>query len=95
LNSVGKIKKPNQITVGFAAETEDSMADILAAGAAKVEKKNLDLIYVNDVSNGQIFGSNDTSGYILDRSGEITEIPNISKDTLSDILLDQILVKLG
>ena len=95
LNSVGKIKKPNQITVGFAAETEDSMADILAAGAAKVEKKNLDLIYVNDVSNGQIFGSDDTSGYILDRSGEITEIPNISKDTLSDILLDQILVKLG
>lgn len=95
LNSVGKIKKPNQITVGFAAETKDSMADILAAGAAKVEKKNLDLIYVNDVSNGQIFGSDDTSGYILDRSGEITEIPNISKDTLSDILLDQILVKLG
>lgn len=95
LNSVGKIKKPNQITVGFAAETEDSMADILAAGAAKVKKKNLDLIYVNDVSNGQIFGSDDTSGYILDRSGEITEIPNISKDTLSDILLDQILVKLG
>ena len=95
LNSVGKIKKPNQVTVGFAAETEDSMADILAAGAAKVEKKNLDLIYVNDVSNGQIFGSDDTSGYILDRSGEITEIPNISKDTLSDILLDQILVKLG
>lgn len=95
LNSVGKIKKPNQITVGFAAETEDSMADILAAGAAKVEKKNLDLIYVNDVSNGQIFGSDDTSGYIVDRSGEITEIPNISKDTLSDILLDQILVKLG
>lgn len=94
LNSVGKIKKPNQITVGFAAETEDSMADILAAGAAKVEKKNLDLIYVNDVSNGQIFGSDDTSGYIVDRSGEITEIPNISKDTLSDILLDQILVKL-
>lgn len=95
LNSLGKIKQPNQITVGFAAETVSSMADIVAAGAAKVEKKNLDLIYVNDVSNGQIFGSDQTSGYILDRNGEITEIPSISKDTLSDILLDQILVKLG
>ena len=95
LNSLGKIKQPNQITVGFAAETESSMAEIVAAGASKVEKKNLDLIYVNDVSNGQIFGSDQTSGFILDRNGEITEIPSISKDTLSDILLDQILVKLG
>lgn len=95
LNSLGKIKQPNQITVGFAAETESSMAEIVAAGALKVEKKNLDLIYVNDVSNGQIFGSDQTAGFILDRNGEITEIPSISKDTLSDILLDQILVKLG
>jgi phosphopantothenoylcysteine decarboxylase/phosphopantothenate--cysteine ligase len=95
LNSLGKIKKPNQVTVGFAAETESIKAAIIAAGSAKVEKKNLDLIYVNDVSNGQIFGSDQTSGFILDRSGEVTEIPVISKDTLSDILLDQILVKLG
>ena len=95
LNSLGKMKKPNQVTVGFAAETESAKAMIIAAGNAKVAKKNLDLIYVNDVSNGQVFGSDQTSGFILDRSGEVTEIPVISKDTLSDILLDQILVKLG
>lgn len=95
LSSLGKMKQPNQVTVGFAAETESAKAAFIAAGSAKVEKKNLDLIYVNDVSNGQIFGSDQTSGFILDRSGEVTEIPVISKDTLSDILLDQILVKLG
>ena len=95
LNSLGKMKKPNQVTVGFAAETESAKTMIIAAGNAKVAKKNLDLIYVNDVSNGQVFGSDQTSGFILDRSGEVTEIPVISKDTLSDILLDQILVKLG
>ena len=95
LSSLGKMKKANQVTVGFAAETESAKAAFIAAGSAKVEKKNLDLIYVNDVSNGQIFGSDQTSGFILDRSGEVTEIPVISKDTLSDILLDQILVKLG
>ncbi len=95
LNSLGKMKKPNQVTVGFAAETESAKAMIIAAGNAKVAKKNLDLIYVNDVSNGQVFGSDQTSGFILDKSGEVTEIPVISKDTLSDILLDQILVKLG
>jgi len=95
LNSIGQIKKSNQITVGFAAETESSDKQMIAAASAKIDKKNLDLIYVNDVSNGQIFGSDETSGYILDSSGDVIEIPLISKDTLSDILLDQILVKLG
>jgi phosphopantothenoylcysteine decarboxylase/phosphopantothenate--cysteine ligase len=95
LNSIGQIKKSNQVTVGFAAETESSDKQMIVAARSKIDKKNLDLIYVNDVSNGQIFGSDETSGYILDRSGDVTEIPLISKDTLSDILLDQILVKLG
>jgi phosphopantothenoylcysteine decarboxylase/phosphopantothenate--cysteine ligase len=95
LNSIGQIKKSNQVTVGFAAETESSKVQLIAAASAKIDKKNLDLIYVNDVSKGQIFGADQTSGYLLDRSGDVIEIPLISKDTLSDILLDQILVKLG
>jgi phosphopantothenoylcysteine decarboxylase/phosphopantothenate--cysteine ligase len=95
LNSIGKIKKSNQVTVGFAAETEVSDQQMIDAASSKIIKKNLDLIYVNNVSNGQIFGSDETTGYILDRSGDVTAIPLISKDTLSDILLDQILVKLG
>ena len=95
LYSIGQIKSSHQVTIGFAAETASSKSEIIAAGNAKIEKKNLDLIYVNDVSNGQIFGSDQTSGFIIDRTGDITDIPVISKDTLSDILLDQILVKLG
>ena len=95
LNSLGQIKRANQVTVGFAAETESAKAKIIVAGSAKVKKKNLDFIYVNDVTNGQIFGSDQTTGLILDKSGEVIEIPVISKDTLSDILLDQILIKLG
>ena len=95
LNSLGQIKRANQVTVGFAAETESAKAKIIAAGSSKVKKKNLDFIYVNDVTDGQIFGSDKTTGLILDQSGEVIEIPIISKDTLSDILLDQILIKLG
>ena len=95
LNSIGQIKKSNQVTVGFAAETETSKVQLIAAASAKIDKKNLDLIYVNDVSKGQIFGADQTSGYLLNRSGDVIEIPLISKDTLSDILLDQILIKLG
>ena len=95
LNSIGKMKKSTQITVGFAAETLSSEAELKAAGNKKLTSKNLDLIYVNDVSNGAVFGSDETSGLIMDASGEITQVPAISKDTLSDILLDKILVKLG
>ena len=95
LGSVGKMKKPSQITVGFAAETISAKDGHVAAGSKKLDQKNLDLIYVNDVSHGQIFGSDETTGLIMDKSGEITEVPLISKDTLADILLDKIMVKLG
>ena len=95
LGSVGKMKKPSQITVGFAAETISAKDGHVAAGSKKLDQKNLDLIYVNDVSQGQIFGSDETTGLIMDKSGEITEVPLISKDTLADILLDKIMVKLG
>jgi phosphopantothenoylcysteine decarboxylase/phosphopantothenate--cysteine ligase len=95
LDSVGKIKKANQVTVGFAAETEVNSSEIVDAGKQKMVRKNLDLIYVNDVTNGQIFGSDETTGVLIDNLGTITQIPVISKDTLSDILLDQLLVKLG
>ena len=95
LGSIGKMKKASQITVGFAAETISVKDGHLAAGTKKLDQKNLDLIYVNDVSHGQIFGSDETTGLIMDKSGEITEVPLISKDTLADILLDKIMVKLG
>ena len=95
LNSIGKMKKSTQITVGFAAETLLSEDELKVAGNNKLTAKNLDLIYVNDVSNGAVFGSDETSGLIMDVTGEITQVPAISKDTLSDILLDKILVKLG
>jgi phosphopantothenoylcysteine decarboxylase/phosphopantothenate--cysteine ligase len=95
LNSVGKMKKANQVTVGFAAETEVNSSEIVDVGKQKLVRKNLDLIYVNDVTNGQIFGSDETTGVLIDNLGTITQIPVISKDTLSDILLDQLLVKLG
>jgi len=95
LSSIGRMKKEKQITVGFAAETLSSEDEIESAGRKKLASKNLDLIYVNDVSNGGIFGSDETTGLIMDISGEVTQVPAVSKDTLSDILLDKILIKLG
>ena len=95
LKSLSSVKKPGQIIVGFAAETISDMNELEASASAKLSSKSLDLIYVNNVSNGAIFGSEKTKGLIIDKERNVIEVPEISKDTLSDILLDQLVSKLG
>ena len=88
-------KKLNQVIIGFAAETSEDLVMLEESGRAKLASKSLDLIYVNNVSNGAVFGSDFTQGLIIDRNMNVIKIPEISKDTLSDILLDQLVSKLG
>lgn len=95
LKSLSINKKLNQIIIGFAAETSEDLAMLEENGRAKLASKSLDLIYVNNVSNGAVFGSNFTQGLIIDRDMNVIKVPEISKDTLSDILLDQLVSKLG
>ena len=95
LKSLSSVKKPGQIIVGFAAETISDMNELEASASAKLSSKSLDLIYVNNVSNGAIFGSEKTKGLIIDKERNVIEVPEISKDTLSDILMDQLVSKLG
>ena len=95
LKSLSTNKKLNQIIIGFAAETSEDLAMLEENGRAKLASKSLDLIYVNNVTNGAVFGSNFTEGLIIDRDMNVIKVPEISKDTLSDILLDQLVSKLG
>lgn len=95
LKSLSANKKLNQIIIGFAAETSEDLATLEENGRAKLASKSLDLIYVNNVTNGAVFGSNFTQGLIIDRDMNVIKVPEISKDTLSDILLDQLVSKLG
>ena len=88
-------KKLNQVIIGFAAETSEDLVMLEESGRAKLASKSLDLIYVNNVSNGAVFGSDFTQGLIIDRNMNVIKVPEISKDTLSDILLDQLVSKLG
>ena len=83
--------KSRQVVVGFAAETND----LIASATSKLEKKGLDLIYVNDVSGGAIFGSEETEGTILFRDGKQVGISRQTKDTLANLLLDYALKQLG
>lgn len=95
LKSLSSVKKPGQILIGFAAETESDVKALKDSATEKIVSKNLDIIYVNDVSGGAIFGSESTRGLIVDKDRNVIEVPEISKDTLSDILLDQLVSKLG
>jgi len=95
LKSLSANKKLNQVIIGFAAETSEDLVMLEESGRTKLASKSLDLIYVNNVSNGAVFGSDFTQGLIIDRNMNVIKVPEISKDTLSDILLDQLVSKLG
>ena len=95
LKNLSEKKKPGQVIVGFAAETISGLAELQQRGEEKLVSKSLDLIYVNNVSDGAVFGSENTQGLIIDKNHNVIKVPQISKDTLSDILLDQLLSKLS
>ena len=84
-------KKEGQIFVAFAAESSEDKSE----ARTKLKAKGSDLIYLNDISGGAIFGSDSTQGWILDSNELELYVPQSSKDTLARILLDQALIKLG
>lgn len=91
LAALGARKKPSQVLVGFAAETQNHLEN----AAQKLLKKNLDVLYVNDVSAGAIFGSDMTRGTIITRDGGEIVVSEATKDTLANVLLDQVNFRLS
>jgi phosphopantothenoylcysteine decarboxylase/phosphopantothenate--cysteine ligase len=85
-------RKTHQFVIGFAAQTS---SDALEIAKNKLESKKLDLIYVNDVSEGKVFGHDETQGFILTKDGEIYPCETMSKKTLAHKLLSIALDKLG
>jgi len=90
LGSLVPLKK-DQVVIGFAAETKDHLQE----ARRKLEAKGLDLIYVNDVSGGAIFGQDQTMGTILLRNEADIAVKEVSKDALGNLLLDQAIRQLG
>jgi phosphopantothenoylcysteine decarboxylase/phosphopantothenate--cysteine ligase len=84
-------QKGNRVMVGFAAETKEHLQE----ARRKLESKGLDVIYVNDVSGGAIFGQDTTMGTILLRNEADIAIKEVSKDALSNVLLDHAIRQLG
>ncbi len=92
LKSLVAKRSHGQIIIGFAAQTGELA---MAKATAKLNAKGLDAIYVNDVSDGAIFGADSTEGAIIDREGNISPVASTSKDSLAHLLLDVARNKLG
>lgn len=84
---LGKIKRQGQLLIGFAAETND----LVANAAKKIAAKNLDMIAVNDVlAAGAGFASETNAIKILDRDG-LEEDAAGSKEEVAEALLDAVM----
>jgi phosphopantothenoylcysteine decarboxylase/phosphopantothenate--cysteine ligase len=87
--------KSQQLVVAFAAETD---SDSVAEAQAKMSLKGADVIYLNNVSGGAIFGSPSTSGSIIDSTGLVHSFSDISKESLAEALINHVITlsdKLG
>src|SRR6478736_1944637 len=72
------------VVVGFAAETGDETGTVLDLARAKLARKGCDLLVVNDVSGGAVFGSSDNAAVILAADGADVEVPRGSKSALAN-----------
>jgi phosphopantothenoylcysteine decarboxylase/phosphopantothenate--cysteine ligase len=78
------------VVVGFAAETGDASGSVLDLGRAKLARKGCDLLVVNDVSGGAVFGSADNEAVILGADGAAVEVPHGSKTALAHVIWDEV-----
>ena len=85
LLSLGNMKHPEQILVGFAAETEE----LINNAAGKLERKNLDWIVANTVADG--FGTDTDKVTMLGRNGRKIDLPRAAKRDVARRILDVIL----
>jgi phosphopantothenoylcysteine decarboxylase / phosphopantothenate---cysteine ligase len=82
--------RPGSIVVGFAAETGDATGSVLDLARAKLQRKGCDLLVVNDVSGGAVFGSPDNEAVVLGADGGRTDVPLGSKSALAHVIWDEV-----
>ncbi len=79
--------KTSQVLIGFAAETQA----VLPHAKEKLQRKRLDLVVGNDVTAaGSGFGSDTNAAVLIDRAGQVNELPLMPKRELADRILDAV-----
>ncbi|MYY85322.1 MULTISPECIES: bifunctional phosphopantothenoylcysteine decarboxylase/phosphopantothenate--cysteine ligase CoaBC [unclassified Streptomyces] len=87
----GERPRPGQVIVGFAAETDD----VLANGRAKLARKGCDLLVVNEVGERKTFGSEENEAVVLGADGSETPVPHGPKEALADTVWDLVAQRLA
>jgi phosphopantothenoylcysteine decarboxylase/phosphopantothenate--cysteine ligase len=86
LAEVVRRRRPGQLIVGFAAETENRMEN----GRAKLLRKGADAIVVNDVSSTTTGIDSDLNAATFLTASTSIELPEMPKRKLADRILDEI-----
>jgi phosphopantothenoylcysteine decarboxylase/phosphopantothenate--cysteine ligase len=82
------MKRDGLFRVGFAAETDD----LVANAAAKLESKALDILVANDAI--ATIGSADSKATLLLASGEVLELPLLPKPELARLIVHHVVAAL-
>jgi len=90
---VAKRRGPDQVLVGFAAETGDAEGTVLEHARAKLERKGCDLLVANDVGSGAVFGSDRNAAVILSADESDVVVPAGTKLALADAIWDQVVAR--
>jgi phosphopantothenoylcysteine decarboxylase/phosphopantothenate--cysteine ligase len=87
LAEIGRRKKPGQIIVGFALETED----LIANAKKKLKTKNCDMIVANDVSiPGAGFELDTNIVSIIYPDGHVESLPKMKKEQIARQILKRV-----
>ncbi|HEX7718089.1 MAG TPA: bifunctional phosphopantothenoylcysteine decarboxylase/phosphopantothenate--cysteine ligase CoaBC [Marmoricola sp.] len=81
---------PNLVVVGFAAETGDDSGTVMDHARAKLARKGCDLLVVNDVGGGKVFGAEENEAVVLGADGDATPVPRGSKAALAHVIWDRV-----
>jgi phosphopantothenoylcysteine decarboxylase/phosphopantothenate--cysteine ligase len=79
-----------EVLVGFAAETGDDAGDVLTHARAKLARKRCDLLVVNDVSGGKVFGAQHNDVTLLEPDGRAVAVPQGSKQQVAEGIWDAV-----
>ncbi len=98
LAELGASRTPGQVLVGFAAETGDSVGDVLFHGRRKLARKGCDLLVVNEVGEAGHptgFEGDQNAATVLGSDGSAVELSLRSKDALADAIWDLVVERLA
>ncbi|MHA7986535.1 bifunctional phosphopantothenoylcysteine decarboxylase/phosphopantothenate--cysteine ligase CoaBC [Rathayibacter sp. CAU 1779] len=83
-------KQPDQVVVGFAAETESDPQALIELGRRKLKRKGCDFLVINNVGWKTGFSTDDNEVVVLDSHGDIVMEAAGSKTSVADRILDVI-----